>query len=216
MPLPSRAEHEVVARRAPRGLLLHLDVGHAVLGEEALLLGDEQRRRVGQRDEAEIGLGDLGPAACATCAPNGNCVATAASKRARAGGLEKRAPADAAPWSSCSWRCCFLSSSVRFAGPARRVSRLSQQKSRSPRRALCALPQSGGVACRPVIGPAAPPCAAPIGPSHYKWRAKSVARKKRCGINAKKLIAEFCGSRACCRFAHSRRQSADSLCSAKN
>ena len=53
MPLPSRAEHEVVARRAPRGLLGDLDVGHAVLGEEALLLGDDQRRRVGQRDEAE-------------------------------------------------------------------------------------------------------------------------------------------------------------------
>ena len=30
------AEHEVVARRAPRGLLQHLDVGHAVLGENAL------------------------------------------------------------------------------------------------------------------------------------------------------------------------------------
>ena len=55
MPLPSRAEHEVVARGAPRRLLGDLDVGHAVLGEEALLLGDEQRRRVGQRDEAELG-----------------------------------------------------------------------------------------------------------------------------------------------------------------
>ena len=39
------AEHEVVARRAPRRLLQHFDVRHAVLGEEALLLGDEQRRR---------------------------------------------------------------------------------------------------------------------------------------------------------------------------
>ena len=49
-----RAEHEVVARGAPRGLLLHLDIGHAVFGEDALLLGDEQRRRIGQRDEAEL------------------------------------------------------------------------------------------------------------------------------------------------------------------
>ena len=48
------AEHEVVARRAPRGLLLDLDVGHAMFGEEALLLGDEERRRVGQGDEAEL------------------------------------------------------------------------------------------------------------------------------------------------------------------
>ena len=48
------AEHEVVARRAPGGLLLDLDVGHAVLGKEPLLLGDEERRRVGQGDEAEL------------------------------------------------------------------------------------------------------------------------------------------------------------------
>ena len=53
------AEHEIVARRAPRGLLQHLDARHAVFREEAFLLGDEQRRRVGERDEAEIGLGDF-------------------------------------------------------------------------------------------------------------------------------------------------------------
>ena len=39
------AEHDVVAGCAPRGLLRHVDVGHAVLGEQALLLGDDQRRR---------------------------------------------------------------------------------------------------------------------------------------------------------------------------
>ena len=50
-----RAQHEVVARRAPGGLLLHFDIGHAVFGEDALLLGDEQRRGVRQRDEAELG-----------------------------------------------------------------------------------------------------------------------------------------------------------------
>ena len=52
-----RSEHEIVARRAPRGLLRHLDVGHAVLGEEALLPGDDQRRGIGERDEAERRLG---------------------------------------------------------------------------------------------------------------------------------------------------------------
>ena len=54
-------EHEVVAGGAPRGLLLHLDIGHAVFGEDALFLGDEQRRRIGERDEAEIGLFHLRP-----------------------------------------------------------------------------------------------------------------------------------------------------------
>ena len=54
-----RAEHEVVARRAPRGLLGDLDIGHAVLGEEALLLGDDERRGVDQRDVAEDRLGHL-------------------------------------------------------------------------------------------------------------------------------------------------------------
>ncbi len=47
------AEHEIVARRAPGRLFRHLDVGQAVLGEETLLLGDDQRRRVGERDIAE-------------------------------------------------------------------------------------------------------------------------------------------------------------------
>ena len=43
----------IVARRAPGRLLGDLDIGHAVLGEEALLLGDDERRGVGQRDVAE-------------------------------------------------------------------------------------------------------------------------------------------------------------------
>ena len=54
------AEHQVVARGAPGGLLQHLDVGHAVLGEEAFLLGDHQRRGIGQRDVAELGGLGLG------------------------------------------------------------------------------------------------------------------------------------------------------------
>src|SRR6267143_1578437 len=58
MPLPSEPSTRL-SRVAPRGLLHHLDAGHAVFGKEALLLGDEQRRRVGERDEAEIGLRDL-------------------------------------------------------------------------------------------------------------------------------------------------------------
>lgn len=38
-----RAEHQIVAGRAPGGLLHHLDLGHAVLVEQTLLFGDDQR-----------------------------------------------------------------------------------------------------------------------------------------------------------------------------
>jgi hypothetical protein len=34
---------------------LHFDIRHAVFREDALLLGDEQRRGVGQRNEAQLG-----------------------------------------------------------------------------------------------------------------------------------------------------------------
>src|SRR5262245_42535803 len=54
-----RAEHEVVARRAPRGLLHHLDAGHAVFCEESLFLGDEQGAGIGERDESEVCLAHL-------------------------------------------------------------------------------------------------------------------------------------------------------------
>ena len=57
------AEHEVVAGGAPACLLQHLRLGQAVLGEDALLLGHEERRRVGQRDEAELGPLHLRPRA---------------------------------------------------------------------------------------------------------------------------------------------------------
>ena len=60
MPFDSRAEHEIVARRAPRGLLGDRDVGQPVFVEEALFLGDDERRGVGQRDEAEHHLRDFG------------------------------------------------------------------------------------------------------------------------------------------------------------
>jgi hypothetical protein len=56
-----RAQHQIVARGAPRRLLLHVDVGHAVFGEQTLILGDEQRTGIAQRDEAELGALHLGP-----------------------------------------------------------------------------------------------------------------------------------------------------------
>ena len=49
-----RAQPQVIAQRAPRRLLDDLHIRHAVLGEETLLLGDDQRRCIGQRDVAEL------------------------------------------------------------------------------------------------------------------------------------------------------------------
>jgi hypothetical protein len=106
----------------------------------------------------------------------------------------------------------FASSPFRH---ARRVSHLIRQKSRSLRHALGAFPQSGGVACRPVIGPAARRFGRTDRPSLYKWHANSVASKKPFGINRKILIAGFCGSAYCCHSLHRARKPAASLCSAK-
>jgi hypothetical protein len=119
-----RAEHEVVARRAPRGLLHDLDVRHAVFLEDAFLLGDEQRRRVGERDEAEIGLGGLGTGRLRDVNPEREFCTDRRHQGARAGGLQKRLPADAV-------RCLLAHGGVVslwfFAlSLARRVSRLSQ------------------------------------------------------------------------------------------
>ena len=100
MPLPRRAEHEIVARRAPGGLLQHLDVGHAVLGEEALFLGDDQRRGIGQRDEAEHRPW-WSPARClAAKAPRGKAARTAPTSAAAAVVFRHGAAGDA--W---CWRC---------------------------------------------------------------------------------------------------------------
>ena len=48
---------EVVAGHGPGGLLLELNAGHALLGEEALLLGHDQGGGVGERDEAQVHAG---------------------------------------------------------------------------------------------------------------------------------------------------------------
>ena len=56
-----RSQPQVVPQGAPGRLLGHLHIGHAMLGEEALLLGDDQRRCVGERDVTENCLADLRP-----------------------------------------------------------------------------------------------------------------------------------------------------------
>ncbi len=91
-----RSQHQIVTGGAPRRLLLHLDIGHAVFGEDALLLGDKQRRSVGQRDEAELGALHFRPRSLRKCAA-WKVQFDRGQQRGRAGaGLDQRAPIDAA------------------------------------------------------------------------------------------------------------------------
>ena len=53
MPFALSPERHVVPHGAPRRLLGDVHVGQAMLGEQALLLGDDQRRGIGERDVAE-------------------------------------------------------------------------------------------------------------------------------------------------------------------
>ena len=91
----------MLSRVAPQeACFSDLHVGHAVLGEEALLLGDDQRRGIGQRDVAELGrLGHLGPG------------------RLR----DVRAAEDSSPWRRRPRPPCCLWSSGTCAGSRRAV-----------------------------------------------------------------------------------------------
>ena len=175
MPLPSRAEHEIVARRAPRRLLQHLGVGHAVLGEEALLLGDEQRAGIGERDEAELGALHLGTGALRERAA-GKLRLHGAEQRGGAGGaLEEFAAADRTSV-RVSFVVIVLVVLSGLAGSSSAVS--SQQKSRSLQWAFIGLPQVSGVACRPVVGPRCRHVTAPsrLRSDQFKLRARSRVR----------------------------------------
>ena len=55
-----RAEHKIVARRSPGCLLGDFDIGHAVFGEQSLLLRDHERGGIHQRDIAKDRLGGFG------------------------------------------------------------------------------------------------------------------------------------------------------------
>ncbi len=54
------AEHEIVARRTPGGLLQNLDVRHAVFGEQALFRRNDERGGIGKRDKADFCAFHLG------------------------------------------------------------------------------------------------------------------------------------------------------------
>ena len=102
MPLPSDAEHEVVARRSPRGLLEHLDVGHAVFGEDTLLLGHEEGRGVSEGDETELGALHFRPRALERTRRRGTCRRRRSTARRRRSTLRKsRRPALAGPADGC-------------------------------------------------------------------------------------------------------------------
>jgi hypothetical protein len=57
----ARAEHEIVAGRAPARLLGDGDIGHAIFGEQPHFLRHDQRRGIGEGDEAELRALDLRP-----------------------------------------------------------------------------------------------------------------------------------------------------------
>src|SRR2546430_7677623 len=70
-------------RRPPRSTLFPYTTLFRSLFENALLPGDEQRRRVGQRDEAEIVLGDLRTCGLRDVNPERKLRADRAHQRAR-------------------------------------------------------------------------------------------------------------------------------------
>ena len=153
------AEHEVVARRAPGRLLGDVDIGHAVLGEEALLLGDDQRRGVDQRDVAEDRLGHLRPGRLRDMHAAGKFRLHGAEQRRGAGtGLEKRAAADRRFLRRSQIfrvsgghlaRSSSRNSSVLAALSLRAAQSAGKQKA-APQALEASVPQGGGVAYRPA------------------------------------------------------------------
>ena len=86
------AEHEIVARRRPGGLLDDLDILQSVFVEDALFLGDDEWRRVRQRDVAELDARDLGSRALREHAARNRHAGGA--EQGRRAGLERDAPGD--------------------------------------------------------------------------------------------------------------------------
>ncbi len=109
------AEHEIVAGRTPGRLLGDFDVGHAVFGKEALVLGDEQRPGIAQRDKAERRLGDFGPVGMGDVDAEGELRADRAEQRGGARSrFQKRPAVKTAPAvASLDDRHCCLSCCVR-------------------------------------------------------------------------------------------------------
>ena len=89
-----RAQHQIVTRGAPGGLLHHFHIRHAVFGEEPLLLGHDQRRGIGERDEAENGAGCLWPSPLCKGA-GGKGRLHSPGKGGGGGGLQQGAAAEA-------------------------------------------------------------------------------------------------------------------------
>jgi len=157
---------------------------HAVPGEEALLLGDRERRGIGQRDVAEDRLGHFRPGGLRDVDTEGKLRIDRADERGGAGaGFQKRPAAQSAPAvaSRFSRHCArrpFLRScdpvdapACRFPSFRRFVFRSKPIKKPQPRSASLRIPQDSGVAYRPVIGPVAPESGGALRSSLFKCRA---------------------------------------------
>ena len=131
-----------------------LHVGQAVLGEDALFLGDDQRRGVGERDVAELrALVTSGPAAACANAPAGKAAFTADISAAvaavadacfiRSRRLMPAWPADVDPLAVVLLIVVIAPSLFgrerrRCSGASFAAMRIAKQKSRSPRHARVA------------------------------------------------------------------------------
>ena len=160
------AERHVVARSAPRGLLENLYVRNAVFLVEALLLGDDQRRRIRQRDETELGAGNLRDSWCCIGAVRQESRAVASRAVAAAACFRKvrRVAAGTRGFDA------FRSSRLRWWRVGRPAPRLSSsvQNKKLPARP-CA--SASGIAKRNLIGSFA--CAPAVG---REFRDPSVGR----------------------------------------
>ena len=164
-----------------------------------------------------------GPAACAMPTPNGKLRLHRCEQRRRAGArLDEGAAADAA----CPFlfRMSFAILAVPLsledcadADPCVPV-RTAKTKSRRPdaRANSRAFPQCSGVACRPVVGPAALPRRAPFDHSLFKSRANSEPILKWSDINRLAVECESAGIGRCRMMPQSLAVHAQVLCSAQN
>ena len=93
MPLPAEPSTRLSRVVPHEACFVDFDVRHAVLGEEALLLGDDQRRCVGQRDEPSTAFVTSG---CAAAAYSGR--GSSGEARSDGGGGDRTAQHSAAGW----------------------------------------------------------------------------------------------------------------------
>ncbi len=147
LPQPST----MLSRVAPHDACLDdFDVGHAVFGEQALLLGDHQRRRIHQRDVAEDRLRHLRVRRLARMRRRREIASAAAPSSAAVPAVAFRKVRRLRPSGSCvgiAARHVVVLVAFGPLSPCVPVDR--QQKSRSPSGARLCLPRSAAL----LVGP---------------------------------------------------------------